>query len=69
MTTYKTIKYLNGVDLIMSTKKKSKIKRKTYRLDDDLAYRLEVYAKTIRQSENSLVSRYIEEGLNRDENQ
>ena len=38
-------------------------------MDDNLAYRLEVYAKTIRQSENSLVSRYIEEGLRRDENQ
>lgn len=53
----------------MTKKKHSKIKRKTYRLDDNLAYRLEVYAKTIRQSENSLVSRYIEEGLRRDENQ
>ncbi len=58
-----------GVDYIMTKKKKSPIKRKTYRLDDDLAYRLEVYAKTIRQSENSLVSRYIEEGLRRDINQ
>ena len=53
----------------MTKKEKPKIKRKTYRLDDDLAYRLEVYAKTIRQSENSLVSRYIEEGLKRDKNQ
>ena len=51
------------------TKEKPKIKRKTYRLDDDLAYRLEVYAKTIRKSENSLVSKYIEEGLKKDMNQ
>lgn len=48
---------------------KPKKKQKLFRLDDDLAYKLEVYAKTIRQSENSLVSRYIEEGLRRDENQ
>ena len=53
----------------MSKKKKPPIKRKTIRLDDGLAYQLEVYAKTIRQSENSLVSRYIEEGLRRDKNQ
>ena len=53
----------------MSKNKSKAIKRKTIRLDDDLAYRLEVYAKTIRESENSLVSRYIEEGLRRDENQ
>ncbi len=51
------------------SKDKPKRKQKLFRLDDDLAYRLEVYAKTIRQSENSLVSRYIEEGLRRDENQ
>lgn len=55
--------------LIIMSKKKPKIKRKTIRLDDELAYRLEVYAKTIRQSENSLVSRYIAEGLRRDINQ
>ena len=48
---------------------KPKKKQKLFRLDDDLAYKLEVYAKTIRKSENSLVSRYIEEGLRRDENQ
>lgn len=48
---------------------KPKKKAKLFRLDDDLAYKLEVYAKTIRKSENSLVSRYIEEGLRRDENQ
>ena len=48
---------------------KPKIKRKTIRLDDDLAYRLEVYARIVRKSENSLVSRYIEEGLRRDKNQ
>lgn len=53
----------------MPKKEKSKIKRKTIRLDDELAYRLEVYAKTIRESENSLISRYIEEGLRRDKNQ
>lgn len=51
------------------SKEKPQKKQKLFRLDDDLAYRLEVYAKTIRQSENSLVSRYIEEGLRRDENQ
>ncbi len=51
------------------SKGKPQKKQKLFRLDDDLAYRLEVYAKTIRQSENSLVSRYIEEGLRRDENQ
>lgn len=51
------------------SKNKPQKKQKLFRLDDDLAYRLEVYAKTIRQSENSLVSRYIEEGLRRDENQ
>ena len=55
--------------LINMSKQKPKIKRKTIRLDDELAYRLEVYAKTIRKSENSLVSRYIEEGLRRDKNQ
>lgn len=52
--------------LINMSKQKPKIKRKTIRLDDELAYRLEVYAKTIRQSENSLVAKYIEEGLRRD---
>lgn len=51
------------------SKEKPKIKRKTYRLDDGLAYRLEVYAKQKRTSENKLVSRYIEEGLRRDMNQ
>ena len=51
------------------SKDKPKRKQKLFRLDDDLAYRLEVHAKTIRQTENSLVSRYIEEGLRRDENQ
>lgn len=69
MAIYKTIKHLKGVDLIMSKKKKPQKKQKLFRLDEDLAYRLEVYAKTIRKTENSLVSRYIEEGLRRDENQ
>lgn len=50
-------------------KNKSKRKQKLFRLDDDLAYKLEVYAKSIRKSENELVSRYIQEGLRRDENQ
>lgn len=48
---------------------KPKRKQKLFRLDDDLAYRLEVYARQQRKSENSLVSRYIEEGLRRDINQ
>ena len=48
---------------------KPKRKQKLFRLDDDLAYRLEVYAKQERTSENKLVSRYIEEGLRRDINQ
>ncbi len=48
---------------------KPKRKQKLFRLSDDLAYRLEVYAKQRRTSENNLVSRYIEEGLRRDMNQ
>lgn len=51
------------------SKNKSQKKQKLFRLDDELAYQLEVYAKTIRKTENSLVSRYIEEGLRRDKNQ
>ena len=55
--------------MIVMSKNKSKRKQKLFRLDDDLAYRLEVYARQIRKSENELVSKYIEEGLRRDINQ
>ena len=55
--------------MIVMSENKPKRKQKLFRLDDDLAYRLEVYARQIRKSENELVSRYIEEGLRRDENQ
>lgn len=51
------------------SKGKPKIKRKTYRLDDDLAYKFELHAKTMRISENKLVARYIAEGMRRDKNQ
>ena len=68
MTNDKTIKHLKKGLIIMS-KEKPKRKQKLFRLDDDLAYRLEVFARVQRKSENELVSRYIEEGLRRDENQ
>ena len=55
--------------MIVMSENKPKRKQKLFRLDDELAYRLEVYARQIRKSENELVSRYIEEGLRRDENQ
>lgn len=44
-------------------------KKKSFRLEDELAYRFELQAKKLRISEVKLVSRYIEEGLRRDENQ
>lgn len=44
-------------------------KKKFFRLDDDLAYRFELQAKKLRISEVKLITRYIEEGLRRDENQ
>jgi len=44
-------------------------KKKYFRIDDDLAFRFELQAKKLRISEAKLVSRYIEEGLRRDENQ
>lgn len=44
-------------------------KKKSFRLDDELAFKLELQAKKLRISEVKLVSRYIEEGLRRDENQ
>jgi hypothetical protein len=47
----------------------SEIKKKYFRLDDELAYRFELQAKKLRISEVKLVSRYIEEGLRRDSNQ
>lgn len=47
----------------------SKIKKKYFRLDDELAYKFELQAKKMRISEVKLVSRYIEEGLRRYENQ
>ena len=46
---------------------KPKIKMKSFRLDDDLAYRFELQAKKLRTSEIKLLSRYIEEGLINDD--
>ena len=42
-------------------------KKKYFRIDDDLAYRFELQAKKLRISEVKLISRYIKEGLQRDE--
>lgn len=44
-----------------------KIKMKSFRLDDELAYKFELQAKKLRTSEIKLISRYIEEGLINDE--
>ena len=44
-------------------------KKKTYRLDRELAYELEIYAKQRHTSEVELVRRYIAEGLRRDKGQ
>ena len=44
-------------------------KKKYYRLDKELAYELELYAKQEHVSEVSLVRRYIKEGLMRDKGQ
>jgi len=44
-------------------------KKKYFRIDDELALRFELQAKKLRISEVKLISRYIEEGLRRDENQ
>ena len=46
---------------------KKSIKKKYFQLDEDLAYRFELQAKILKTSEVKLVSRYIEEGLKRDE--
>lgn len=47
----------------------SEFKKKFFRLDDELAYEFELQAKKLRTSEVKLVTRYIKEGLRRDENQ
>ena len=48
---------------------KPREKKKTYRLDDELAYELELHAVKQRTSEVELVRRYIREGLHRDKGQ
>jgi len=50
-------------------KEKPDEKAKTYRLDRELAYELEIYAKQRHVSEVSLVRRYIADGLRRDKGQ
>ena len=44
-------------------------KKKCFRLDNELAYELELFAVQKRTSEVSLVRRYIREGLRRDKGQ
>ena len=48
---------------------KPREKKKTYRLDEELAYELELHAVKQRTSEVELVRRYIREGLRRDKGQ
>ena len=48
---------------------KPEIKRKTIRLDRKLAIELELYAVEKQVSGNSLINRYVAEGLRRDKGQ
>lgn len=55
------------VQFIMTDKTAEK--KKCFRLDNELAYELELFAVQKRTSEVSLVRRYIREGLRRDKGQ
>ena len=44
-------------------------KHKGFRIDEDLALDFEIHAKKLKTSETALITRYIKEGMQRDENQ
>lgn len=44
-------------------------KHKGFRIDEQLALEFEIHAKKLKKSETALITRYIQEGMQRDENQ
>ena len=51
------------------TKANPDVKLKNFRIENELAYEFELHAKKMRISETKLITRYIQEGMKRDEGQ
>ena len=45
------------------------LKQKGFRIDEELAIEFEIHAKKLKISETELITRYIKDGMQRDENQ
>lgn len=45
------------------------LKQKGFRIDEDLAMEFEIHAKKLKVSETELITRYIKDGMQKDDNQ